>query len=179
MTRGGKSAIYYRLTSGRVSGYVWRGYLTQGVNNTNPGVITGPTVTAVETAQNNTILSNFPGTLQDPTLMTVAHRLATKDTEGYDASKAAENSILTSLTSDQRSKLKIINISSWDINLVNQLKSGTISYATYISKYLHNSNVNPSSYAGWKIGVGSIPKNDNSYWMSGYPDATIVLLPND
>lgn len=171
MKHNGKSAIYYAVTSGnsKVSGYVWRGYLTKGIN---PYGSQASTVGTLE----KQVISLFPGVTQDSQLQSIANQIpylvGDEQSEYYKAQLGTQYSNLKSF------------LLSGNTTMLNQLKNGQITYKDYLEKsipyswqrkpldpFLSTATFN--SFNGWRIGVYAYPKSSNLYG-----NGEVLLLPS-
>lgn len=194
-----RGSIYYQVKSGnrKTTGYVWRGYLTKGVSpyagtkttnvtstNANPTSSEIPTIVTMDgtiqvkneqLAQNNAMSALFTGTVYNQSLARAASQLANGDAEGTDEWMNLEKSVWAELTPSQVAN-KIVLQESGDDTLQNNLWSGKISFAEYVKEDLAKQGIDPTSYAGWQIGTGSIAKDDHGSF-SGYGWYKIILVP--
>ncbi|WP_288528985.1 hypothetical protein [uncultured Secundilactobacillus sp.] len=200
MTRGGKSAIYYRLTSGGVSGYVWRGYLAKGINNISTGntqsngnssnTIPNTDPSLIDSSLNNQLISMFPVTVQDSKLQKLANAYPSEklSTSGYSSqadSSSSDNLVQTQLAT---SYVKIGPLITG--NNVEPRKSfiaGTTSFTDYIKENASiydgfnatHKKVNFSGYKGYHIGAYVSPKSvtsDPNTGTKGYGDFVVLLV---
>lgn len=208
MVSGSKSGIYYQVTSGnkKTTGYVWRGYLTKGVNpaassssttttttgsSTSGTTTTGSTGTsttgssnstasaaqAIENSQMQPLLAYFSGTVEDSRLNTYANGIANMDDEGTDQEDNDMEQLQKPFTSAELSKMvTITNQNDQNEQDFTDLTAGKTTWTQYVDNSLKNANINPANYKGWSIGVGSWPKGYSGDF-NGYGTYVIVLLP--
>lgn len=230
VTRNGRASVYYKFRAGHYTGWVWHGYLKSIGSSTGTTSTTKPTNTsttnnggnssttapidsklqAESIAQDKQILSMFPNSVQDPTLMKVANGLENDPAilVDDDAGQIDDdiNRIMSPLSDKQKAQVLTIERSG-SLSLQTLIQSGKISWSNYLeqdmaqttvqtqptaptlgnysrtpSKYdnpeYHEPSYFPTLYKGWKIGVGSFPKDGDSD-RNGYGSYTVLLLPPD
>lgn len=165
MKHNGKSAIYYAVTSGngKTKGYVWRGYLTKGVN---------PIVTNSEQTAEATISSLFTGAIHDSQLQTIANRNVSLDS--YSDYKAMLDPI-----DQNRFVLLAISGPISSSETFKRLVNGSLSYQDYTKEQVNNALINfdqrdtdeynlikgksLSDFSGWKVAVKAYPVTSKAY----------------
>lgn len=171
MKHNGKSAIYYAVTSGngKTKGYVWRGYLTKGIN---PLGSQKSTTTSLE----KQVISLFPGAIQDSQLQSIANKIPYL--VGDEQSDYYKEQLGTQYTN-----LKSFLLAG-NTTMINQLRNGNLAYKNYLKQsipyswqqrkpldpFLSTATFN--SFNGWRIGVYAYPKSSNAYG-----NGVVLLLP--
>ncbi|KRM40375.1 hypothetical protein FD47_GL002857 [Lentilactobacillus parafarraginis DSM 18390 = JCM 14109] len=164
MKHNGKSAIYYAVTSGndKVSGYIWRGYLTKGIN---------PIVTNSTTAAESTIMDLFTGATPDSQLQTIANKNVSID---------SYNDYQSMLDPSEQNRFVLLSIAGPSNSTVSkELINGDLSYKDYAKEQITNAltnfdqrdtdeynlikGKNLTDFNGWKIAVKALPITSAAY----------------
>lgn len=164
MKHNGKSAIYYAVTSGngKVSGYVWRGYLTKGIN---------PIVTNSTKAAEAAITDLFTGAIHDSQLQTIANKNVSID---------SYNDYQSMLDPSEQNRFVLLSIAGPSNSAVSkELIDGELSYKDYVKERITNALTNfdqrntdeynlikgksLADFNGWKIAVKALPITSAAY----------------
>lgn len=159
MKHNGKSAIYYAVTSGngKTKGYVWRGYLTKGVNPNNTASVINSLTTKVSNL--------FPGILQDPSLQSFAEQ--DKDYYANTNDGTADYSALLKKQFGNQAIMSEFSIPKSDLQKNNQNLTQNIQTDLQKQGYTFN------DFSGWYIGIYVHIDTNNSNNYAG----TILLAP--
>ncbi|GAY73837.1 hypothetical protein [Lentilactobacillus kosonis] len=177
MAKGRQTGVYYQVTSGNghTSGYVWRGYLTNGINP-NHEPISQPlqnNLTNQTTAQNNNytkqILSHLTGLIVDPALSKAANAIITGTNEGKDNDTTYYESINYLSESDQTNLVTVYGGAADKWN-------GQEPYETFINQSFSKAKFSPTNYAGWRVGVAAANSGINYEGASHNKGEFIILL---
>lgn len=171
LTNGKKTGIFYYLKnkSNSASGYVWRGYLTKGVNgNTDPNP--SATIAASESASvlQDQMRTLFPGTVHSATLDKFANEDLT-DTVLQDGSLTQQIQKSLGVTDVYTIKIKGVTTPATLAKIKNQLNKNT--YVRKNEKVInYNAGSNLNNFKGWYIGTNVIA----TYNDDGVPSEVIL-----
>lgn len=181
---GKKSGIYYQVinNTGKVSGIVWRSYLTKGNNPSdklakNAEVLSyGGGLAGIKSAREAAtlqvdILSLFPGTLLNTSLSADART---------DLNAGVNKATKYSKTDSNKKAVGIFSPFNWTT------VSSKTSYTAQVTAQLEKQGYTATkraSYKGWQIGIYATPHGYDSAtyktWTSGYGSWGVYLVPTD
>lgn len=179
---GKKSGIYYQVinNTGKVSGIVWRSYLTKGNNPSdklakNAEVLSyGGGLAGIKSAREAAtlqvdILALFPGTLLNTSLSTDART---------DLNAGINSAAKYSKTDTNKKAVGIFSPFNW--TTVSSKTSYTAQVTAELVKQGYTTTKR-AGYKGWQIGIYATPHGYDSStyktWTSGYGSWGIYLVP--
>lgn len=163
LVKGHKSGIFYQVynTNFKVMGYVWRNYLTKGIN---PKSI--PADPIKQTIYTKDILSMFKGTKYDRAISDWA--VINSDTDDPQPDPRAPEQIANTIYIGNTTTLDYYNPQIY------KLAKGKITFKQFLAHELKIQGINPNDYAGYTIAIsGWIPGATSE--TTGVGDYSIIL----